>query len=215
MKRTVRLSVTAVVLALLVSAVASAQSFYTAFRGGPGWTPATNDGRPGFEDPSEHSTGFTASGAVGYSWPSGLRSEGEFGFLYSPVKSDAGVPLGGSIRSYLSMVNLGYDARLSSLESFKPYIGFGLGGAWVNYQDEFINFAGVKMKANEWRTTFAYQARAGIGYDINRRLNLSVGYRYVHINRGHIQQGQGPDEHRVNFDVVKNHSIELGLAAKF
>jgi opacity protein-like surface antigen len=215
MKRTVRSLAIAAVFALLVPAVASAQNVYTAVRGGPGWTPATSDGRPGFEDPSEHKTGLTGSGAVGYVWPSGLRLEGEFGFLYAPVKSDAGVPTGGSIKSYLPMVNLFYDARPSFLGPLKACVGFGLGGARLNYNDEFISSTGVKMQADEWRTGFAYQVRAGIGYDINHRLALSAGYRYLHINRGHIEQGQGVDQHRVNFDVVQNHSIELGLAVKF
>jgi opacity protein-like surface antigen len=204
----------AVVVVLFVPSVASAQNFYTAIGGGAGRTPATNDGRPGFEDPSEHKTGFTGSAAVGYAWPFALRGEGEIGFLRAPVKSDAGVALGGSVKSYLLMANLRHDIKHPFL-GFKPYVGFGLGGARLNYEDEFINFVGVKMQAHEWRNGFAYQARAGIGYNVNQSLDLTLGYRYVHISGGHIQQQQGPARVRVNFDAVKNHSIEVGFVVKF
>jgi opacity protein-like surface antigen len=215
MKNPARSLATAVALALLVPAVASAQNVYAAIRGGAGSTPATNDGRPGFEDLSEHTAGLTMSGAVGYAWPTGLRGEGEFGVLISPVKSDAGVALGGSVKSYLSMVNLRFDASPMVIEPFKVYVGFGLGGARLSYNDEYINSSGVKMQADESRAGFACQLRTGIGYDISQRLELSVGYRYVRVSGGQIQQGQGSDRHPVNFDAIKNHSLELGFAVKF
>jgi opacity protein-like surface antigen len=213
MQQTLKSFLIVFALALLVPSIASAQNIYAAIRGGLGSTPPTNDGRPGSEDLSHHKTGLTTSGAVGYAWPSGLRGEGEFSFIYSPVESEAGVPLGGSIKSYLSMVNLIFGP--TSSRPIKPNVGFGLGGARVNHNDEFFNSSGVKMQADETRTGFAYQIRAGLGYAINQRVDLSVGYRFVHINGGSVQQGLGADLHQVNFDVVKNHSIEVGFAVKF
>jgi opacity protein-like surface antigen len=201
------------VIALLLPSAALAENLYAAIRGGPGWTPETIDGRPGFEDPARYKTGFTGGAAVGYVFPFGLRAEGELGFVHSPLESEAGVDLGGAVKSYLLMANVYYDIKLPFLGPFKPYVGVGLGGARVNYDHEFINFAGVKTSVDDWRTAFAYQARTGIVYDVNRWLDLSLGYRYVHIDSGHIDQG--PTRVRVNFDAVRNHSLELGFAVKF
>jgi OmpA-OmpF porin, OOP family len=213
MRRALRWAVALAAMTILLPSSAWAQNFYAAIRGGPGWTPETVDGRTGFEDPAEYKTGFTGSGAVGYMFPFGLRTEGEFGFLYAPYKSEAGVDIGGSAKSYLLMANLYYDVRTSFLGPFKPYVGFGLGGARVNYDQEFINFVGVKSSVDDWRTAFAWQARAGIGYELNRLFDVSLGYRYVHIDSGHIDQG--PNRVHVNFDAVQNHSLELGFAVKF
>jgi OOP family OmpA-OmpF porin len=209
MRKSLRWMVAVAVITMLVPAVASAENFYAAIRGGPGWTPDTHDGLPGLEDATEYKTGFTGSGAVGYSFPFGLRTEGELGFLYAPLKREGGVDVDGSVKSYLLMANVYYDLKLGA---FKPYVGVGIGGARVNYDHEVLfNSLGVKVEVDEWRTAFAYQARAGIGYDVNKWLDVSLGYRYVHINSGHIHNGPV----RVNLDAVQNHSVELGFAVKF
>ena len=46
-------------------------------------------------------------------------------------------------------------------------------------------------------------------------LDLSVGYRYIHINGGTVDQQQGSSLVRVNFDAIRNHSLEVALAMKF
>jgi opacity protein-like surface antigen len=213
MRYALRWIVAVAVMTLLVPSVAVAENFYVAVRGGPGWTPDTVDGGVGFEDAISYKTGFTGSGAVGYAFPFGLRVEGEFGFVSSPLDKDSGIDVGGSVKSYLLMANAYYDLRLAVLGPFRPYVGFGIGGARVNYDHEFINSVGLKASVDDWRTAFAYQARAGVIYDVNRWLDLSLGYRYVNIDKGHIEQG--PTHRRVNFDHVQNHSVEFGFAIKF
>jgi opacity protein-like surface antigen len=200
-------------MALVAPSAASAESFYAAVRGGPGVTPDTRSGLPGSEDVQEFGTGFTGSAALGYVLPFGLRLEGELGYLYSPLKSDGGVSVDGSIKSYLGMANVYYDLKLPVLGAFKPYVGFGIGAASVNDDHEvFASTLGAKFEVDEWRTAFAYQARVGVGYDVNKWLDLSLGYRYVHIDSGHEQNQGGP---RINLGPIENHSIELGAAIKF
>jgi OOP family OmpA-OmpF porin len=212
MKKALRLGVAAAMMTMIVPSVASAQNFYAAIRGGPGLTSDTDDGPPGFEDKTEYKTGFTGSGAVGYASSFGLRFEGEVGFLYAPVKREGGVDIDGSVKSYLLMANAYYDLKLAALGPFKPYIGFGLGGARVN-NDHEVHFRslGVKVDVDEWRTAFAYQGRAGVGYDVNKWLDLSLGYRFLHVDGGHYERGPV----RTNVGSLNNHSIELGFAVKF
>lgn len=219
-----RWAVVAAALAIVTPSVASAENFYGAFRGGPSITSdASRQGFFGDEGDLEFKTGLTASAAVGYSFPFGLRIEGEGGFLYAPVKRDLGVDVSGSVKSYLFMANAYYDLKLGK---FKPYVGLGIGAARVNHDHEvFVGTApvaqfggtgpagpvGVKVELNEWRTAFAYQGRAGLLYDVNEWLDLSVGYRFVNIDGGHIDHGFG----RTQFGSIKNHSLELGFAVKF
>ena len=213
MRNALRWGVAVAVMTVIVPSVASAQNLYAAIRGGPGFTSDSRDGMFGLEDTTEYKTGFTGSGAVGYSFPIGLRLEGEFGFVYIPLKSEGGVDVDGSIKNYLAMANAYYDLKLAALGPFKPYVGFGLGVARVNIeQDIFRESVGAKVEVNESRTSFAYQARAGVIYDVNPWLDLSLGYRYVHINGTQYSHG-GIDVG--NLGALNNHSIELGAAFKF
>ena len=210
------------VVALIAPSLASAENFYAAVRGGPGvTTETTRFTLLGGEETIEFKTGFAGSGALGYRFPFGLRAEGEFGYLYSPLRrADEVVDLSGSIKSYLVMVNAYYDLKIPALGPFKPYVGFGIGGARVN-NDHELDFrcavcltGGVitpKLHVDEWRTAFAYQARGGMIYDVNPWLDLSLGYRYVHIDGGHV--GRVP--FRVDLGPIRNHSVELGFAIKF
>ena len=200
---------------LLLPSVASAQNWYLGIGGGPGKTSDTNDGRAGDEDPSAHKTGFTGSLALGYALNPALRAEGEFGYIYAPVKSDGDVPLGGSVKSYLYMANVRFEPALGLPAPFKAYVGAGLGWSRVLHEDEFIDFFGAKKTAHQWRSAFAYQLRAGVGYAISPTVDLSAGYRYVHVNSGSVDQQQGSSVVRVNFDTIQNHSLEIGVTMRF
>src|SRR6188474_2411292 len=109
MRKALRWGVAVAVMTMIVPSVASAQNFYAAIRGGPGWTSSTDSGPTGFEDKTEFKTGFTGSTAFGYAFPFGLRAEGELAFLYAPLKSEGGVDVDGSVKNYLLMANAYYD----------------------------------------------------------------------------------------------------------
>jgi len=199
------------VLTMLVPSMASAQSFYVAIRGGPGATSDLDAGIVGGEDVQKFSTGFTAGGAVGYATSFGLRFDGEFGYIWAPLKSDGGVSVGGSLKNYMLMANAYYDLKLPFLGPFKPYVGVGIGGASVNADRQvFADSLGVKIDVDEWRTAFAYQGRVGVGYDVNKWLDLSLGYRYVHIDGGQVSE-----KPKANTGGLNNHSLEFGFAIKF
>lgn len=197
--------------------VASAQNFYAAVRGGPGWAQNTREGIVGGEDVLEFGTAVSAGGALGYAFSFGLRTEAEFSYIYNPVTREEGVAVGGSFRNYLYMVNLYYDVKHPSLHPFKPYIGGGVGAARVNEDHEFIftpgtGPAGIFNDPHDW-TALAYQARAGIAYEVTKWLDLSIGYRYVHVDG--TQRPALFDPTSVNTDAINHHFLELGLAFKF
>jgi opacity protein-like surface antigen len=212
MKKALRWAVAVAVMTVLGPSVASAENFYAAIRGGPGLTPDNESGPVGFEDKTEFKTGFTGGAAVGYSFPIGLRVEGELGFMWVPLKREGGVEVDGSVKNYLVMANAYYDLKLAALGPFRPYIGFGIGGARVNEDHEiFAGSLGAKVEIDEWRTAFAYQGRVGVIYDVNQWLDLSAGYRYLHVDGGHYERGPA----RINVGGMNNHSFELGFAVKF
>ena len=213
MRNALRWGVAVAVMTVMAPAVASAENLYAAIRGGPGWTQDSLDGMFGFEDTTQYKTGFTGGAALGYVLPFGFRAEGEFGFLYIPVKSEGGVGESGSIKNYLLMANGYYDLKLAALGPFKPYVGFGLGVARVNIDQQiFRESVNHNVHVVTPRTSFAYQARVGVAYEINRWLDVSMGYRFVHID-GSTYDRFGVDVGNVG--ALNNHSLELGAAFKF
>lgn len=199
-------------LMLVAPSLASAQNFYAGVRGGLNITSNNKQGAPGGEDVFEYSPGFIGGMALGYRLPFSLRAEGEGSFLWSPVKTDGGVNIDGSVKTWLMMANIYYDLKLAFLGPFRPYVGFGIGGARVNNDHEvFVDSLGVKVDVDDSRTAFAYQARIGVTWDFNQWLDLSAGYRFVHINGGSPNlQGR-----TINFEGMNNHSLEVGFAVKF
>lgn len=208
------------VIGSLVPSVAWAENFYAAVRGGPAITTDTRGGLSGGEDTVEFKTGFAGGAAVGYYLPFGLRAEGELGFLYTRLKRDGGVEVDGSIKNYLFMANGYYDVKVPLLGPFRPYVGGGIGVARVNDDHDVVLrtncpvcLSGLppKIDVDEWRTALAYQARGGMLYEVNPWFDLSLGYRYLHIDGGHVDHAIG----RINVGAQKTHSVELGFAIKF
>jgi opacity protein-like surface antigen len=210
MKILAALSMLAAVVAL-APAPAPAESLYVILRGGPGFTSDTKIGAVAHPDNVDFDTGFIGGAGVGLRLPHNFRVEGEFGFIYAPVNSDDGIDTDGSFKNYLAMANLFYDFKYFS--PITPYVGFGLGAAFVHEDREiFAGGLGTFIDVDEKRTEFAYQIRAGVTYEVNRWLDLSLGYRFVHIDGDTHTR---PTGFSVKHDALKNHGVELGAAFKF
>ena len=201
-----------VVAVAMVPSLASADNFYVILRGGPGFTPDMKIGAPSDPDPVDFGTGFSGGVGLGYALPFNLRAEGEFGYIHAPVKSDGGISnTTGSFRNYLYMANGYYDFKFFG--PIKPYLGFGIGAARVREDRRvFADGLGRFLNVDEARTEFAYQGRAGVAYELNRWFDVSLGYRYVHIDGGNYDRG---NRFSIHSDSFINHSLELGAAFKF
>ena len=78
-------------------------------------------------------------------------------------------------------------ADLGTYYGFTPYVGAGIGGAHVKW-DDLHNTIGpvttVHEGAENWR--FAWALMAGTAYCLTDNLKLDVGYRFSHINGGRM-----------------------------
>lgn len=153
---------------------------------------------------AEYDTGFLFGGAFGYDFGL-LRTEAEFGYRENNIDefkdiSIDGIYVGdmsasGKMTTLSYMLNTYIDFENDS--SVTPYIGGGVGLADININDLRVNdnhFDGDD-------TVFAYQAAAGLGYDINESLTLDVGYRYFATEDHEIDSLDGEyNDH--NFSVT-------------
>lgn len=134
------------------------------------------------------SVGFDDGGlgivGVGYAFGNGWRPELEFAFR----KNDQNAANGGNEEARAAMANLWYDAHMPSfaptfVRRLRPFIGAGIGDADVRL-DQIANGSGAAISDSD--NVFAWQAGAGFGYDVTRRLALSVGYRYLETDKATV-----------------------------
>ncbi|QPC85777.1 outer membrane beta-barrel protein [Mesorhizobium sp. NBSH29] len=106
-------------------------------------------------------------------------------------------------------------ADLGTYGGITPYVGAGIGGAHVKW-DNLRNTIGGTTTEHEgsknWR--FAYAVMAGASYCLTSNLQLDAGYRFSHINGGKMFEyanGGGP-----GYDKGFNtHEVRGGLRYSF
>jgi outer membrane protein OmpA-like peptidoglycan-associated protein len=155
----------------------------------------------GFGETTSFDSGFNAGLRAGYEWGP-WRFEGEYSYRNNNVSNFSGTicciagigrnfagnngVFGGSTHSNSIMANAIYDFTFGW--PITPHIGVGVGATDVNFGVS-LN-PGVVLPAGPLRTTgfgslnghqwnFAYQAIAGIRYEVNPLISLDFDYRYL------------------------------------
>lgn len=185
---------------------------------------------------TEFNTGFALSGAVGRRFGP-LRGEFEVAYqdngvdLHRNVRvggapiggEDAGVLITGSPNIGVSVADLVNDGEggvdtvflfanafydFSGFGKLKPYVGGGLG---VGFADVTYRPSGVDI-IDDRATVFAWQAAAGVSYELTPRTDLFAGYRYRATSDVEVNANLFPAQ----FDVQNRASIvEAGLRFAF
>lgn len=139
--------------------------------------------------------GFGLLAAAGYRLRSGLQAELELGYRRSKFgeanRIEAGdgatrstpsgsLPVDGRLNTVSLMVNGAYSLRMRNL---RPYAGVGLGLAMHTAKIDPVTVrsngvASTAFGTSDNATAFAYQAMAGLGYQVTRRMEVRLGYRY-------------------------------------
>lgn len=173
-----------------------------------------------FADQVEFDPGINIGGTAGYDFGY-VRLEGEMSYKYSEMKSitaSDGFRFGnvdGNIGAFAIMGNAFFD--LHNTSTITPYIGGGIGFASLHLSDTYgteTTSAGTSrplLYGEDDDTVFAYQAGAGVGIALNRRLTLDIGYRYFGTSRGQFGQGYDPTT-EMKFE---SHNAAVGLRVKF
>lgn len=124
----------------------------------------------------KYHTGWGVTGSGGYAWGNGIRTEGEIAYRRNSVKEITGTGSGtndGSFSTVSFMGNVLYDFNTGT--RFTPYVGAGIGLGVVSAND--IKTV-VSRTVDDTRTTFAYQAIAGVSAAIDKNWAITADYRY-------------------------------------
>lgn len=143
------------------------------------------------ESKIDYDHGYTGTGAIGYAFGNGLRTDIELGYMRNGIDklSTGGVTttdIKGAVDAYTAMVNLWYDLDFGI--PLKPFIGVGAGVARIDANN--IRVGGATL-VNDDDRPFAYQAGAGLSYSFTKRLSASLGYRYFRTDDPKFQLAGG------------------------
>ncbi|MGZ9099327.1 MAG: outer membrane protein, partial [Brevundimonas sp.] len=105
----------------------------------------------------------------------------------------------GETTSLGAFANIAYE--FNSKSRIRPFVGAGIGFAQVNYDDGVVDDDDIG---------FAYQAKAGVAYDINERLTAEVAYRYMNVTDVEFQSGAAS----VVSGDYDNQAVTIGLRYK-
>jgi opacity protein-like surface antigen len=154
---------------------------------------ATAEADPGWR------MGFTA----GYNFNRWLGVEGEIGYAYAPLSDvDARfdyVPL-------LANVIFRYENR----SKFTPYVGVGAGGA-----GSIFIFERGSISGDDSNIMFAWQAKAGVRYQINEKLSVGIAYKYFGTAEQNYRIEDDGGDLKFRFRDIHTHFVGLVLQGRF
>jgi opacity protein-like surface antigen len=166
---------------------------------------------------------FFLGGAVGYEWNNWLRFDVSAEYrAKTGIKAYGSYTNGGTfgdsyegnLKSWVFLVNAFVD--LGTWECFTPFVGAGVGGAYVTMADLTdigigTSGRGTGRNSSEWN--FAWALYAGVGYSITKNFNVDFTYRYLSYGQvtDTIDCEGGCYADSYKFSDLHSHDFMIGL----
>lgn len=176
-----------------------------------------------FEQHSIEDTPFLGAG-IGYEWNNWLRFDvtGEYRAAtqvkaygsYTSGSAVYGDAYTGDLKSWVVLANAFVD--LGTWQCFTPFVGAGIGGAYVtmaNLTDTGLGTSGRGTGRNSSKWNLAWALYAGVAYNVSKNLKIELTYRY--LDYGEVtdtidcEGGCNPDSYK--FGNLHSNDIMLGL----
>ena len=187
------------------AAPASAQGntgFYLEGNLGYAFPDSVDASASGIDGEVELKDAFVFGGALGYRFPwVRLELNGSYRkFDTDKVKAQGqSVSGNGDATAVVGLFNVYVDPDLDLGVPVHPYLGGGIGGAYVKLDtgDD------APLSIDDEAGAFAWNLAAGLSYDVTEHITLSAGYRYLRF--------EGVDTGDVDVDDITSHDILIGL----
>jgi opacity protein-like surface antigen len=175
------------------------------------------DADVGFLKDATFDGGFVAGATVGYDFDFG----NEYGYGNTRLEAELSYRGNDFDQVHFLGAKMGADGQVTSQALManayyifenpffvKPFFLFGLGVARVDIDKARI--AGVNFVDDD-EIAFAYQAGAGLAFQLTRNLELDLGYRFFRVGRADFEDAVGEE---FSFSY-KTHNAYLGLLVAF
>ncbi len=156
-----------------------------------------------------YESGWLGIGALGYKFDETLRIEVELGYRDNNIQGVSNLPVGptlvtnsSDVTAFSQLVNVIFDIPIS--ERVDVSVGGGVGGALVDAQ---IAIPGT-VALNDDQYGFAYQALAGLTYQLFPRWQAVAEYRYFATAGSDLDASLVPLEVELDYD---SHAAVVGL----
>ncbi|MBK1663402.1 hypothetical protein CKO38_02570 [Rhodospirillum rubrum] len=195
--------------AAFLPVVAQAQTpegAYVALHGGVNFNVDQEMSIPGAKGDAKTDTGYAAGGAAGYAFGGGPRLELEGTWRSNDLYKIGNLGTKGNLDSASLMVNAIYDIPTGT--DFYPYLGVGAGASWVFAE---AKNSGAGFKAYDDDVAFAYQGIAGVGYNVDQNIGVTLDYRFLGTTGLDFKTSAG----KADYDAYYNHTVLVGLRYSF
>ena len=209
MKTMLKIStVAASILLLYPMAPASAEQtpgWYAGGGIGGTFTPDADTGTGAGKSVLQYNPGFNYEASTGYSWNNGFRTELEVFHSRADLDKISG-GVGGN-NGHLSNTDLFangfYDLNTGTM--YTPYIGAGIGAAYVN--SNHIGNLKDGSSLNGTNIEFAYQGIVGVSAQLDDNWSVTADYRYIGTPDPKVHTSTGRGVYTEN----QSHNILLGI----
>jgi len=160
----------------------------------------------GFTVSSQWKHGWGGLAALGYKWPSGLRTEAELSGRVSTVTAFNGAfPWAGKQWANSVMFNALYDFNTGG--PITPYVGFGLGVTQVVWGDRFrASLQRNPIIYDDEGIRMGWQGIAGVSYSVTPKLALALDGRINGSFGDYSFRGSVPGTEITNFNY-RSHGV--------
>lgn len=160
----------------------------------------------------ETNIGWAALASVGYAYDNGWRVEVEGGYRHNEfdqLVNSLGVaaPADGSLGQYTLMANVLYDFPSASGVTFT--IGGGVGADYARFDG-----SSFLQPVEDDQVSLAFQAIAGLSYQMNSWLDVVLNYRYLYVTDFEFSQADAlvpANTNNLNTDDLHSHTLTMGL----
>ena len=198
----------ALAVALVLPARAADTGLYFDASAGANWAQDADFKVSGFSGSADFKTdvGFRFSAGVGYNLNKNWGVEFDTGWVWNSIDKigNTSFSTDSSFSHIPFIVNVVYRYPIGA--KLETYIGGGIGGA---YSVLTIDDNGVDDDDGD--VVFAWQAIAGVRYNISETMSVGVGYKYLGTTEGEYSIAGG----NVKIDSVHNHTFAAVFNWKF
>jgi opacity protein-like surface antigen len=155
-----------------------------------------------------YNTGYNITGAFGYKWLSGFRTEAEVSYRHSGIDRLNTVDWSGSQAVWGFMGNVLYDFNTASKINFSVGGGVGAGRAsWNNVT------APASPNFDSHDTNLQWQLIGEVGMPLSSQIQAFVDYRYITLYDSKFTSV--PPGARISAGTDHSHNILVGLRYYF